>query len=181
MKLKISKTVTAQGPIYLRFSPLLTHMALLFLLSGCGVYSFTGVTTTAKSIFIGNFYSRIAGGPPNIGQDFTEQLKEYYQRNSSLSIADESADLSVTGFISRYEVTPVAATAQDRAAQNRLTIAVEVDFVDTTDEKNSFTQTFSFYSDFPDNVTLSQVEQEKITEIFEQLVLDIFTRTLANW
>jgi hypothetical protein len=147
----------------------------------CGVYSFTGVNTTAKSIFIGNFLNRASAGPANLGINFTEKLKEYYQRNSALEIVTKNGELSVTGSITKFVVTPVAATAQDRAAENRLTIEVEIDFVNAQDDKKNFTQTFSFYQNFPQNQTLSQVQDEKTEKILEQIVIDIFNKTVADW
>ncbi len=148
---------------------------------GCSVYSFTGVNTTAKSIFVGNFFNRASAGPANLGINFTEKLKEYYQRNSALNIVSKNGELSVTGTITKFQVTPVAATAQDRAAENRLTIDVEVDFVDAKNDKKNFTQTFSFYQNFPQNQTLSQVQEEKVEAILNQLVIDIFNKTVADW
>ncbi len=150
-------------------------------LSACGVYSFSGVNTTAETIYVGNFLNRASGGPPSLGQNFTEQLKEYYQRNSPLSIAERDGDLTVTGNIVRYEVSPIAAGGNDQANQNRLTIAVEVDFVNLKEDDKDFTQTFSFYADFPPEQTITQVENVLIDEIYEQIILDIFNKTVADW
>ena len=153
----------------------------LLLLSGCGVYTFTGVNTSAKSIYIGNFLNRASAGPANLGINFTEKLKEYYQRNSPLSIVTKDGELAVTGSITKFQVSPVSATAQDRAAENRLTIEVEIDFIDSKNEKKNFTQTFSFYDNFPQNQTLSQVQGEKVEKILDQIVIDIFNKTVADW
>ncbi|TAE69057.1 MAG: hypothetical protein EAZ85_13505 [Bacteroidetes bacterium] len=156
---------------------------LVFCFQNCSVrYSFTGANTLAKTIFVSNFQNRSTGGPPSLNIDFTEKLKEYYQRNSALRIVDKKneGELSVTGSISGYTMSPIAATA-DQAAQNRLTITVEVDFVNTLEQKKNFKQNFSFYSDFPPNQSLSQVEGGKINEILEQIILDIFNKTVADW
>lgn len=152
------------------------------MLSACGIYSFSGVNLEgAETISVSNFINRSGGGPPNLGQDFTEQLRDYYQRNTSLGLQNRNADLEVEGSIVTYQVTPIAATANDQAAQNRLTIGVEVKFRNNMNDKKSFEKTFSFYSDFPQNQTLAQVENEKIEEIFEQVILDIFNNTVADW
>jgi hypothetical protein len=151
--------------------------------NSCGIYSFSGINTTAKTIFVGNFQNRAGGGPPTLNIDFTERLKEYYQRNSRLAISDAEKDgeLVVLGTITQYQMTPIAATGNDIAAQNRLTIAVEVEFVNKVVEKKDFKQAFSFYADFPQNQTLTQVEAQLIENIFDQLVLDIFNKTVADW
>jgi hypothetical protein len=144
-------------------------------------YSLTGVNTEAKTIYVANFQNRAGNGPPSLGQDFTERLKEYYQRNSPLAIADKEGELEISGHVKTYQVLPIAPSGDSRAAQNRLTIAVELDFVNRKDEKKNFTQSFSFYSDFPQEQTLDQVESTKIDEIFEQIILDIFNKTVADW
>ena len=43
-------------------------------------------------------------------------------------------------------------------------------------------KTFSFYKDFNQNTEeLSSNEQEFVEEIFEQIILDIFNSSVANW
>ncbi len=150
-----------------------------FLLQGC--YSLSGISTTANTIQVGNFVNQAPNGPANLGQDFTERLKEYYQRNSSLSIVENNGELIINGYIARYDVVPIANTSNDEAAQNRLEISVSVDFVDTIENTNSFNQSFSFFFDFSQEQTLDQVEPVAVDEIFEQIILDIFSKTLTNW
>lgn len=163
-----------------------TFMSLVFLtfLSGCSFkYSFSGASIPAnvKTLFIDNFLNNATLGPANLGQDFTDRLKEYYQQNSSLDIVDGNGDWSLSGSVSGYSVAPIALTAQSAAASNRLTISVNVTFESKKNDKDNFTQNFSQFADFPQTQTLSQVETEKITEIFDKLLLDIFNRTAANW
>jgi hypothetical protein len=157
-------------------------------LSGCGVYSFTGTTLSPdiQNISIANFLNDVGGGPANISQRFTERLKEYYQQNSTLKIAapDGNADLQLEGSIIGYDVTPIAPTQGQNgqlAALNRLTIRVQVRFVNTKNEEENFESPFSFYADFPQDRTLTQVENDLITVIFDQIVFDIFNKSVANW
>lgn len=159
-------------------------VAFLLFLNSCSFkYSFSGasIPTDVKTIFIDNFQNNATLGPANLGQDFTDRLKEYYQQNSSLDLVDGNGDWSLTGSITGYSVAPIALTAQSQAASNRLTISVNVSFESKKDDKKNFTQTFSQFADFPQTQTLTQAEPEKITEIFEKLLLDIFNKTAANW
>ncbi len=162
---------------------LVCYLGILLGLTQCKFvrYSLTGVNTEATTIFVANFQNRAGNGPPNLGQDFTERLKEYYQRNSPLAIADADGELIIEGHIKTYQVLPIAPSGDSQAAQNRLSISVEVDFVNTLDDEKNFKQSFSFYSDFPQEQTLDQVENAKIDEIFEQVILDIFNKTVADW
>ncbi len=156
---------------------------ILFCLNSCKVYKFrpADIASNLKTITIQNFVMNTAGGPANLTQNFTEKLKEYYQRNTSLKLKPNDADLLLEGSITGYELTPVSATSSDKAALNRLTIRVEVRFVNSKDDEQSFEKEFSFYQDFPQEQTLSTVESALVPKILEQLVLNIFNDTAAQW
>ncbi len=153
------------------------------LIIGCKIYSFTGTTLSSelKTITIQNFVMNTAGGPANLTQTITEKLKEYYQRNTSLKLKPNDADLLLEGSVTGYELTPVSATSSDKAALNRLTIRVEVHFVNSKDDEQSFEKEFSFYQDFPQEQTLTQVEGTLVPKILEQIILNIFNDTAAQW
>lgn len=151
-------------------------------LIGCN-YSFSPakVSGDLKTITIQNVTMGTAGGPANLTLTFTEKLKEYYQRNTRLKLKPNDADLLLEGTIVGYELTPVSATSGDKAALNRLTIRVEVRFVNVKNEEENFEKEFSFYQDFPQEQNLSQVEGSLVPKIIDQLVLNIFTDTAAQW
>lgn len=160
---------------------LLIYSTLSF--QSCGVYSFTGTTLdeNLESINIENFGMATAGGPENMTLQFNEKLKEYYQRNTNLRIVPSQGDLLLAGSITTYEMTPVSTTAGDKAAQNRLTIMVEVQFQNRLNPDEDFEKNFSFYQDFSQEQTLTQVEPRLVPEILDQLVLNIFNDTAAQW
>lgn len=158
-------------------------ISLVFVLSGCGIYSFTGTTLSSelKTITIQNFSMGTAGGPQNLALSFNEKLKEYYQRNTNLKLRPAEGDLYIDGSITGYELSPVSATASDKAALNRLTIRVEVRFMNKMDETQNFEKEFSFYQDFPQEQSLTEAEGALIPRILDQLVLNIFNDTAAQW
>lgn len=121
-------------------------------------------------------------------QLFTESLKEFYQRNTQLELVRNNGDLQFSGSINRYAITPQATVSSqdpnlpDRAGQMRLTISVEVDYVNTVVEEESLKRTFSFFKDYdPRTTSILQVESQLIEEIFDQILQDIFSATVANW
>ena len=156
---------------------------LMLILNSCKIYSFTGTTLSSdlKTINIQNIIMGTAGGPANLTLSFTEKMKEYYQRNTSLKLKPNDADLVLEGTITGYELTPVSATSGDKAALNRLTIKVEVRFTNNKKEDDSFEKEFSFYQDFPQEQTLTQVEGTLVPKILDQIILDIFNATAAQW
>jgi hypothetical protein len=161
-------------------------------LAGCKVYSFSGGDTgCAQTITIRNFFNDAGGGPPNLGQTFTEKLRNYYQQNSKLTALKEGGDWIFDGRIVRYFVEPIAPTGSETAGLNRLHIEIQVTFVNNLqdepvekcpNEPKSFESVnFSFYDDFQQNQSLSQVETALIETITNRIVFDIFTRTTSNW
>jgi hypothetical protein len=162
------------------------------ILNSCSVsYSFTGTNINydlIKTFSVENFFNDSGGGPANMEQLFTESLKEFYQRNTQLELVRNNGDLQFSGSINRYAITPQATVSSpdpnlpDRAGQMRLTISVEVDYENTVEEEYSLKRSFSFFKDYdPRTTSILQVESTLIEEIFDQILQDIFTATVANW
>jgi hypothetical protein len=172
--------------------PLLGAFAFLLCMAACQVnYSFTGTNIdyeVTKTFSVDNFFNDSGGGPANMAQLFTENLKDFYQRNTQLELVRTNGDLQFMGSINRYDISPqatVTSTDQnipDRAGQMRLTIAVEVEYLNMKNEEENLKRTFSFFRDYdPRSTSLLQVESELIEVIFENIIQDIFTATVANW
>ena len=167
----------------------LAAASLIFLgfLSGCGVYSFTGTTITAETISIQQFYNDASSGPADLAVTFTNQLRDYFQQNTSLVQVAGDGELQMEGSIVSYRLTPVAPSAatssssRDAAALTRLTITVKVNYVNLENEDFSFDKSFSQYADFNNDVGLTAVEATLIEEIYDQIILDIFNASVANW
>jgi Lipopolysaccharide-assembly len=158
-------------------------LIISILCTSCGAYSFKGSTLSSdlKTIAINNFTLATAGGPANLSNTITEKLKEYYQRNTSLKIKPSNTDLLLEGSVVGYDLSPQAPTSQDKAGLNRLTITIQVHFMNNKDEEKSFDQNFSFYADFAQTQTLNQVEAKLIPVILDQIILDIFNKSAGDW
>lgn len=171
-------------------APLVLILAIAMLVQSCGFYSFTGTSLppTVSTISIQTFNNEAGGGPPTMSQAFTEGLRDFYQRNTNLSIINNNGDLQLEGTIVGWDLAPVAPTATnneqfgDLAGQQRLTIAVRVIYVNLQDEKQSFEKTFSYWADYdPSRTNLQAEEPRLISEIFERIHFDVFNSTVANW
>ena len=163
---------------------------VLSLLVSCGIYSFTGasISTDIKTISIQTFYNNAPLGPSNMSVVFTEKIKDYYQQNTSLTIVDDEGDLQLEGAIVNYTLTPVAPAASqgdnqiDFTSLTRLTITVSATYVNTQDDQFDFDRNFSFFIDFDQTTQdLTANEDDFVDEIFDQIVLDIFNSSVANW
>ncbi len=151
--------------------------------AGCGVYSFTGtnLADNIKTFTVLNFNTGVAGGPANLPNQVNEKLKEYFQRNTSLTLIPSGGDLILEGTLTGYDVLPVAPTASDQAGFNRLQVTVQIRFTNTKDETKDFDQAFSFYADFPQTQTLPQNESRLLPTILDQIVQNIFNKSAADW
>jgi hypothetical protein len=159
--------------------------------TSCGVYSFTGasISPTVKTISIQPFYNNSPLGPSNMSILFTEKIKEYYQRNTSLALVNEEGDLQIEGSIDNYTLSPVAVTASgsdkevDLSSLTRITIFVTASYANLEDDQFDYEdKQFSFIKDFDQNKDdLSANEEEFVNEIFDQIILDIFNSSVANW
>lgn len=166
-----------------RLLKLLPAFTLLFLLSGCGIYNFTGTAPIAAKTFQVNYFLNNAEVvEPGIERRFTNDLQELIQNQTNLSLTNTGGELIYEGEIVEYRVTPMTATADQRAAQNRLTISVNVRFTNTLKEDDDFEKRFSFYYDYPANSVLTgPTLTSALEEIFERITQDIFNESLAKW
>ncbi len=171
------------------YKTLLLTILITFFLAGClqgPRLTFTGVTLDprAATFSVENFFNDATEGPADLGIRFTEEMREYFQRNTPLDQITGAGDLQFAGSIARYDVTPVAAGAGEfqTAQLQRLTIGVSVDFINLYNEEASFeNKTFSFFQDFDASRNLAEVEDQLIADIFDQIVFDIFNQTVADW
>lgn len=152
--------------------------------SGCSVkYNFTGTGKIDAETFQVNYFQNNAPlVQPGIERTFTLRLQDIIQNQTNLNLTNTNGDLLYEGEITGYNITPMAATADQTAAQNRLTISINVRFVNRKNEKDNFEKPFSFYYDYPGT---DQLVGSKLTaaldEIFERITQDIFNESLAKW
>lgn len=154
-----------------------------FTVQSCGIYSFTGADTgNARTFQVNYFQNAAAEVEPGIDRTFTLQLEDLIQTQTNLNNTESNGDLIYEGEIVDYYISPMSATAQSTAAQNRLTVVVNVRFYNTLDPDKDLEQRFSFYYDYPANVQLmGSALATALEEIFTRITQDIFNATLANW
>lgn len=156
-------------------------------LNSCGAYNFTGGDVgTAKTFevrFFQNYATQSPGSviSPGLDRNFTLSLQDLLLNQTSLDLVTTNGDLIFEGEIVEYRVAPMTATAAQNAAQNRLTMSVNVRFFNKTKEDSDFEQRFSFFYDYPANSQLDAIEGEAQEVLFERINQDIFNAALADW
>jgi hypothetical protein len=156
---------------------------MISILIACGAYSFTGGSTgDAKTIQVDFFPNQAALVEPTLSQRFTQDMQDLFLRQTNLDLVTNNGDLRFEGEITQYRVNPMSATSQQTAAQNRLTITVNVRFYNRLKEEDDFEKQFSFYSDFDANSQLTGgVLDSALDEILERIIQDIFNASVAKW
>ena len=110
------------------------------------------------------------------------ELQDIIQSQTNLNLVSQGGELIYEGEIVDYRITPMTATADQRAAQNRLTITVMVRFTNRNKEDDNFEKRFSHFDDFDANQQLVGSQLNKSLDvIFERITQDIFNESLAKW
>lgn len=156
---------------------------LALICQGCGIYSFTGasIPAEAKTVSVQYFPNHAQLVNPLLSNDFTSALRDAMMNQTPLDMIEAGGDLAFEGEITDYRTSPVAITASQTAAMNRLTITVKVRFSNRFDETKDFEQSFSHYEDYPSDQDLNAVQDNLTPIIIEALVEDIFNKALVNW
>lgn len=174
----------------MKFNPFafLFYFLVCWTFTQCGIYSFTGASIPrGTETFQVNYFINEAGNrpgstiEPGLDQEFTIALQDLLINQTNLNLVTSNAHLVYEGEITRYSITPTTSTANNTAAQNRLTMEVNVRYINNKNEDNSFEQRFSFFYDFDANQQLFDIKSAANKEIFERITQEIFNASLAKW
>jgi hypothetical protein len=166
---------------------LLVFGAMIITCQSCSYkLSLSGASTVGMKTIRVDFFENNAPLVVNtLSNQFTEALKDRIRSTTSLSIVRaEEADAVISGSITDYSIAPVSinATANNVApiaGQSRVTITVNVKYVNNVNKTLSFEESFTKYQNYSGDI--NSQEQTLITAINKQLTEDIFNRAFAQW
>lgn len=155
----------------------------LWLFSCKARFSLSGSTIPeeAKSVSVAFFTNNTTLGKPSMSQKFTEKLRDVVSSQTSLALVKQNGDLQFEGQITDYNIAPVAIQSTDAAALNRMTVTVNVKYVNKFDATKNFEQAFTRFTDYNSKSNLSSVEDGLLDEVNRQLTEDIFNKAFNNW
>ncbi|NLP57992.1 LptE family protein [Lutibacter sp. B1] len=162
----------------------ITLIIFILLTQSCGIYSFTGTNLhpDVKTVQIDYFPNNAVLIEPSLSQEFTTQFQDLFLQQTNLSLVKSGGDLQFEGEITGYKINPMTATAEQTAAQNRLTITVNVRFFNNLAEEDNFERSFSHYYDYDGNAQLTgSLMDDAFNEIIERITQDIFNASVAKW
>jgi len=169
----------------MKFKYFLIVFIPLLVLSGCTIsYKFNGSSidyTRVKTISIQDFPIQASLVYAPLSPKFTEGLKDLYVRQTKLKMIKKEGDLQLDGEIVGYELTPMATKADGYASETKLTVTVNVRFVNTKKPDENFEQRFSAFQTFQTTSMLEDVQDALLEEIIKEISESIFNKTVANW
>ena len=106
----------------------------------CGIYSFSGtsIQPDVKTVTINYFEYKALRVNPSLSNELTEAIKDQFRRLTRLEEVDIEGDLEISGEITGYDVKAMAVTADEVAAQNRLTVNVKIYFTNRKYPEDDF-------------------------------------------
>ena len=151
--------------------------------TSCGIYSFSGtsIQPDVKTITINYFEYKALKVNPMLATQLTEAMKEKFRKLTKLEQVDMDGDMDIYGEVTGYEVSATAITADETAAQNRLTVTIKITFTDKLHPEEDFDKSFSAYADFDATQLLDSVQDTLCEEIVDKLVEDVFNASVAQW
>jgi len=163
---------------------IIVFLSSVFLLASCTMkYSFTGasIPPEVKTISIHYLKNTALLVKPTLSMQLTDELRNRFTSQTSLTPVNQNGDFDISGEITNYTTSPVAIQGNQTAALNRLTVTINIRFVNKFDEKQNYETSFSRYVDYPSSKSLASVESQIIEEIIGYLVDDVFNKTAVNW
>lgn len=164
----------------------LYFLLVFFVISGCKI-SLKGISIppNMKTINVTVFENNAPLVVASLSAQFTEDLKTKIRNETSLSLTQNDPEATFSGNIIGYDIRPVAIqdnnNRQSLAGANRLTIRINVKYVNNLDPKKSFEEPFERFKDFKLAGNLQAQEPGLIKDVTAQLTEDIFNRAFAQW
>lgn len=166
-----------------RILPIALCALLVAGLAGCGFYSLTGATIPAHitTIAVPLAEDRSVGAPPGLDQRLTDLLIDRFAGRTRLALVanENDADVVLYAQISRYGSQPVAVTGGEVAALNRITISVDIRYVDRVEDRERLARTFAQNESY----SATDLAQEAPTaeRVLALIADDVFTAATSDW
>ncbi|WP_448787424.1 LPS assembly lipoprotein LptE [Bacteroides graminisolvens] len=160
-------------------------IGLLVLVNACSVsYKFNGASINydkVKTISVADFPIKAAYVYAPLATKFNEKLKDVYVQQTRLRLVPRNADLQVEGEITGYNQYNQAVKADGYSSEVKLTITVNVRYVNNTNHEEDFEQQFSAFRTYDSTQMLTAVQDELIEQMVKEIADQIFNATVANW
>lgn len=159
---------------------------VLVIAISCSVsYKFSGGNINydkVKTISITDFPIKSDYVYAPLATKFNEDLKDIFIRQTRLQLVNHNADLEISGEITGYNQYNQAVSADGYSSETKLTITVNVNFVNNTNHAEDFeNQQFTAFRVYDSRELLTAVQDKLIAEMTKEITDQIFNATVANW
>jgi hypothetical protein len=165
--------------IYLIGTSLLCH--------SCAFYSFSGTSLSkeVKTFSIQNFQDRTTLGPADLAEQLTEKLSNELLQKTPLKQLDANGDIHFEGSITEFKYSPMSPSISlegEAASRMKLTLTVEVTYINKYDQEFEFSKkSFTQSADMDATANIIAEEPRMVEEALTKLVKDIFNASVASW
>ncbi|WP_071147018.1 LptE family protein [Bacteroides ihuae] len=160
-------------------------VSLLVLVNSCSIsYKFNGASINynkVKTISIADFPIKAAYVYAPLATKFNEKLKDVYVQQTRLRLIPRNADLAIEGEITGYNQYNQAVKADGYSSEVKLTITVNVRYVNNTNHEEDFEQQFTAFRTYDSKQMLTAVQDELIDQMVKDITDQVFNATVANW
>lgn len=160
-------------------------VALLIVMNSCAVsYTFNGASidyTKTKSISIVDFNNVAQLIHPPLAQEFSEKLRDKYTKQTRLKLLKSGGDLHLEGEIVGYDLTPMSIGQDSYSTETKLTVTINVRFTNNQKPEDDFEKKYIAFKSFDSNLMITEVQDELLTTIIEDIADNIYNDTVARW
>lgn len=170
-----------------KFVPLIVLCMLPFLVTSCSVQLGLAPISSidyskVKSILITDFPNQAEYVYAPLAIQFNQELRDMFIRQTRLKVVSSgSGDLEISGEITGYNQYNQGVDASGYSSEVKLTLTVNVRYVNNTNHEEDFEQQFSAFQTYDSNQLLTAVQDNLITLMIEDITEQIFNSTVANW
>lgn len=134
-----------------------------------------------KSISITDFPNRAEYVYAPLAIEFNQTLRDMFIQQTRLQVTNSGGDLQIDGEITGYNQYNQAVDASGFASEVKVTLTVNVRYVNNTNHEEDFEQQFSAFQTYTSDQLLTDVQDELITLMIKDITEQIFNATVANW
>ena len=169
-----------------KIAPVAALVMLVFVVYSCrislGLAPISSIDySKVKTISIAEFPNRAEYVYVPMATEFNQKLKDMFIQQTRLQLVNSNGDLEIDGEITGYNQYNEAVAADGYSSKVKVTMTVNVRFVNNTNHEEDFEQQFSAFQTYDSSLLLTDVQDDLITKMIKDITEQIFNATVANW
>ena len=134
-----------------------------------------------KTISITDFPNRADYVYAPLAVEFNQTLRDMFIQQTRLQVVNGGGDLEIEGEITGYNQYNESVDASGFASKVKVTLTVNVRYTNNTNHEEDFEQQFSAFQTYESTQLLTDVQDQLITLMVDDITEQIFNATVANW